>query len=229
MELVVGADNFLVAIISDGAGSAKFSSVGSRLAVECFARCAISYLRGRQSLDSITRDLMRDWMDEIRNRIFHSAELRATEPQADGRNSDRSARLLQSGDRLSRWRWGVCPAEEGKQLWEVPSWPAHGEYATSTYFVTDDPEPRLQFNSIDGEFSELAMFSDGIERLALDFMNKSASDRFFDPMFAPLAKLGPGRDRGLSVSLRQYLDSPRILERTDDDKSLLLARRVFVQ
>lgn len=118
---------------------------------------------------------------------------------------------------------------KGSASWEVPSWPAHGEYASSTYFVTDDPEPRLQFNSVEGEFTELAMFSDGIERLALDFLSKSASDRFFNPMFAPLARLGPGRDRALSATLRQYLDSPRVLERTDDDKSLILARRVFVQ
>jgi hypothetical protein len=229
LELVVGAENFLVAVVSDGAGTAKFSSIGSRLAVECFARCAVSYLRDQQSLDGITRDLVRDWMDEIRNRIFRSAELRATEPRQMAATligalvCSNRAIVCHIGD-------GACVLRrKGGSLWEVPSWPAHGEYATSTYFVTDDPEPRLQFNSIEGEFSELAMFSDGIERLALDFMNKSASDRFFDPMFAPLAKLGPGRDRGLSVSLRKYLDSPRILERTDDDKSLLLARRVFAQ
>ena len=99
----------------------------------------------------------------------------------------------------------------------------------ATYFVTDDPEPNLHFISIDGEFSEVAVFSDGIERLALDFLNKSAFDGFFDPMFAPLAKLAPGRDRRLSASLRQYLDSPRITERTDDDKSLVLARRALSQ
>jgi hypothetical protein len=92
--------------------------------------------------------------------------------------------------------------------------------------VTDDPEPRLQFVSSEGEFSELAVFSDGIERLALDFNNQTASERFFDPMFAPLASMSPGRNRLLSASLRRYLDSPRVLERTDDDKSLVLARRV---
>jgi hypothetical protein len=125
---------------------------------------------------------------------------------------------------------GACVLRrKGCSSWEVPSWPAHGKYASATYFVTDDPEAQLHFNSIEGEFSELAMFSDGIERLALDFVNKSASDRFFSPMFAPLANLGPGRDRGLSGSLRRFLDSPRILERTDDDKSLVLARRVFAQ
>jgi hypothetical protein len=225
MELVVGTDNFLLAIVSDGAGSAKFSSVGSRLAVECFARCAVSHLRNFRSLDSITHEVVRDWMDDIRNRIFRSAELRGTEPRQLAATligalvCCNRAIVCHVGD-------GACVLRrKGSGLWEVPSWPAHGEYASSTYFVTDDPEPQLQFNSIEGEFSELAMFSDGIERLALDFISKSASDRFFNPMFAPLANLQPGRNRELSVSLRRFLDSPRILERTDDDKSLVLTRR----
>jgi hypothetical protein len=229
MELVVGTDNFLLAIVSDGAGSAKFSSVGSRLTVECFARCAVSHLRNFRSLDNITHDVVRDWMDDIRNRIFRSAELRATEPRQLAATLI-GALVCSSRAIVCHVGDGACVLRrKGSSLWEVPSWPAHGEYASSTYFVTDDPEPRLQFNSIVGEFSQLAMFSDGIERLALDFMDKSAADRFFNPMFAPLANLGPGRDRGLSVSLRRFLDSPRIQERTDDDKSLVLARRVFAQ
>jgi hypothetical protein len=108
----------------------------------------------------------------------------------------------------------------------VPSWPLHGEYASSTYFVTDDPQPNLQFCRSEGEFSDIAVFSDGLERLALDFQNKIAFNRFFDPMFAPLANLEPGRNRTLSRSLRSFLDSQQVVQRTDDDKSLVMARRV---
>jgi hypothetical protein len=125
---------------------------------------------------------------------------------------------------------GACVLRKrGSMSWEVPSWPAHGEYASSTYFVTDDPQPNLQFSLIEGEVSELAVFSDGIERLVLDFSNKTAFEGFFDPMFRPLATLGPGRERSLSASLRKYLDSPHVLERTDDDKSLVMAKRVVSQ
>ncbi|HEX4228304.1 MAG TPA: PP2C family serine/threonine-protein phosphatase [Bryobacteraceae bacterium] len=229
MELVLGDDSVLLAIVSDGAGSAKHSEIGSRLVVACFARCAIAYLRQRGSLENITQEVVREWMDDVRNRIFRSAEQRATEPRQLAATlvgaiiCANRAIVCHIGD-------GACVLRrKGANLWEVPSWPAHGEYASSTYFVTDDPEPRLQFISIEGKFSEIAMFSDGIERLALDFLNKTASERFFDPMFAPLAKVGPGRDRALSASLRKYLDSPRVLERTDDDKSLVLARRVILQ
>jgi hypothetical protein len=117
----------------------------------------------------------------------------------------------------------------GTQHWEVPSWPLHGEYASSTYFVTDDPEPNLQFWEAEGEFTDVAVFSDGLERLALDFQTKTAFAPFFDPMFAPLANLEAGRNRALSKGLRKFLDSKQVIERTDDDKSLLMARRILLQ
>jgi hypothetical protein len=226
MELFVGNESVLLAIVSDGAGSATFSSIGSRLVVECFARGAISHLRNSELSKEITVEFVRQWLDDARDQIFRAAEIRGTTPRQMAATlvaaiiyPDRAI-ICHVGD-------GACVLRrKDSQLWEVPSWPAHGEYASSTYFVTDDPEPNLDFVPLDAEYSDLAIFSDGIERLALDFPNKNASDRFFAPMFAPLAKLGPGRDRALSVSLRKYLDSPRVIERTDDDKSLVLARRV---
>jgi hypothetical protein len=227
IELAAGDDKVLLAIVSDRAGSADFSSIGSRLVVECFARCAVSHFRAGRPLEEITEELVREWLDNIRDHIFRSADQRATKPRQMAATligaivCSNRAIVCHIGD-------GACVLRrKGNNSWEVPSWPAHGEYASSTYFVTDDPQPNLQFISIDGEFSEVALFSDGIERLGLDFLNKTAFDRFFAPMFAPLTTLGPGRDRALSATLRKYLDSPRVIERTDDDKSLILARRVI--
>ena len=226
IEQAAGDNHALLAIISDGAGSAEFSSVGSRLVVDCFARCAISHLRTSPSLKEISEELIREWLDDVRDRISRAANQLATVPRQLAATligaivfSNRAV-VCHVGD-------GACVLrKKGNANWEIPSWPANGEYANSTYFVTDDPEPKLQFNSLEGEFSELAIFSDGIERLALDFQSKKAFDGFFEPMFAPLATLTPGRDRKLSGILRKYLDSPRVIERTDDDKSLILARRV---
>lgn len=226
IELASRDERALLAIVSDGAGSAEYSAIGSRLVVECFARCVIAHLRTNQSVEIITKELVLDWLDNVRDHIARSAEQRAIRPR------DMAATLVgaiifvnhaivcQVGD-------GACVLrKKDESEWQVASWPANGEYVSSTYFVTDDPEPNLQFKSLEGEFNEVAIFSDGIERLALDFVHLNAFAPFFEPMFAPLMALGPGRDRGLSLSLRKYLHSPRVLERTDDDKSLILARRV---
>jgi Protein phosphatase 2C len=221
-----GEESILLAIISDGAGSATHSAIGSRLVVECFARCAVTHLKAAHATEAINEEIIHDWLDDIRNRIFRSAETRCTVPRQMAATlvgaivwADHAV-VCHIGD-------GACVVRrKGSATWEVPSWPAHGEYASSTYFITDDPEPKFELVSIEGEISEVAVFSDGLERLALDFSHKKPSERFFDPMFAPLTGLGPGRNRSLSVVLRNYLDSPRVVDRTDDDKSLILARRV---
>ena len=110
--------------------------------------------------------------------------------------------------------------------WSAPSWPAHGEYASQTFFVTDDPAPQLRITRLERPVDAVAMFSDGIERLVLDFSNKTAPTPFFDSMMEPFeSAVAVGRNQKLSASLKRYLNSERINERTDDDKSLILAVR----
>lgn len=226
VELVNGDHNALLVVVSDGAGTAEFASVGSRLVVEGFARRALSDLRAGLTFEKISSEQIRDWIDDIRERIFVSAMRREVSPRQLAATLV-SAIVFAEGAIISHIGDGACVIrKKGESCWQVPSWPAHGEYASSTYFVTDDPEPNLDFAVVKDEISEIAVFSDGIERLALDFSSKTASARFFDPMFAPLKPLGSGRDRALSSTLRKYLDSSLITQRTDDDKSLVLARRV---
>jgi hypothetical protein len=226
---IVGPGRPLLAIVSDGAGSAEFSDIGSRIVVNGFARCTVSHLRSGAQIESITEELVREWLDDIRNRIFVAAEKRGVKPRELAATlvaaivSSERAVISHIGD-------GSCALRrQGAKDWEIPSWPAHGEYASTTFFVTDDPEPALRFLSIEGIFSELAIFTDGLERLALDFSNNAAFAPFFDSKFSYLSNLSGGRSRELSLGLRQYLDSGPILERTDDDKSLILARRVAQQ
>jgi hypothetical protein len=108
--------------------------------------------------------------------------------------------------------------------WQSLSWPENGEYASSTFFVTDDPVPQLRITRHEAEFDAFASFSDGIESLALDFTAMAPHEPFFKGMMAPLDKLSaPGCDAVLSRSLGNFLDSERVCGRTDDDKSVILA------
>lgn len=228
IELRFENNRALLLVVSDGAGSAEFASTGSCIVVHSYVRCVIEHLRAGRALEAITEELVREWLDNIRDRIFRAADQKGKKPR------DLAATLV--GAIVSADRAIICHIGDGACVlrrpeshhWEVPSWPLHGEYASSTYFVTDDPQPNLQFFEANGEFSDVAVFSDGLERLALDFKNKTAFDQFFDPMFAPLANIAVGRNRALSKSLRTFLDSPRVIERTDDDKSLVMARRVIL-
>lgn len=226
LECEAGHEPFLIAAVSDGAGSAEFANIGSRLVVRGFIRATTNFIQNGGSVAGITQEVGREWIDGIRDRIFVAAHRVSAPPR------DFAATLV--GVVAGNDRLVICHVGDGGCVirdhttseWIVPSWPAHGEYASSTYFVTDDPEPKLRVVHTEGEFDDIAIFSDGIERLVLDFAAKTAFGRFFDRMFAPLKADRPGRDRALSRSLRSYLDSKVVTERTDDDKTLLMARKV---
>ena len=116
----------------------------------------------------------------------------------------------------------VARGQDGN--WRALSWPENGEYASTTYFVTDDPAPRLRIARLAPEFDAYAAFSDGIEDLALDHTAAMPHQPFFRSMIAPLdGNEAFGKDPSLSSALAKFLDSDRVCARTDDDKSLILA------
>ena len=76
----------------------------------------------------------------------------------------------------------------------------------------------------DARVDELALLSDGLQAVSLNYAAKAAHDPFFLPMFRPL-RAAPCGSR-LLRSLRQFLDSAQVNKHTDDDKTLILATRV---
>lgn len=216
----------LVLVVSDGAGSAELSGIGSRIVTRTFCESADLFLRSGGSASAINTEVANEWLDDIRDRLAlaakrENAPLKAFASTLVGcvLQSD-TAIIIHVGD-------GACALRfSGDSLWHVPSWPAHGEFASTTFFVTDDPSPNFRITQIIGTVDEVALFSDGLERLALDFSSKSAFAPFFDSMFNAIKDRTPGRQRELSRNLRWFLGSPSVIERTDDDKTLLMARRV---
>jgi hypothetical protein len=108
-------------------------------------------------------------------------------------------------------------------------WPQHGEFANQTNFVTQDNALEvLEFEAEDRCIDEVAIFTDGIERLVLDLTEKTAHAPFFRTLFGWLVKTEPAEvETEISISpvLSTYLGSKQINDRTDDDKTLILATR----
>ncbi len=201
------------------------SSLGSKIVTSSFSRSAKSFFRDGRLLSDLDDETVDCWLDDIRDRISSLARDRDVSPRdfaatlVGGIFGADSAVVVHVGD-------GSCVYRRSRSLdWEVASWPTQGEYAATTFFVTDDPAPRICLSRIEAAISEVALFTDGIERLALDFLNKSAYAPFFNSMFGSLPTNSAGRSRGLSRSLRAFLDSEAVTERTDDDKTLIMARR----
>ncbi len=74
---------------------------------------------------------------------------------------------------------------------------------------------------------EVAVFTDGIESLVLHYATQSVHAPFFDQIFQPVRSLSEGGfNPVMSERLDAYLSSALICDRTDDDKTLLLASRL---
>lgn len=212
----------LIVVISDGAGSANFGGEGASIVCRTLATSAAVTLREAAELPS--DQIVWSWVDEIRDRIHLAASKRNQTPR------DFAATMIL----LLATPEGILTAHIGdgaavgrnraSRGWHVLSSPVHGEYASTTYFVTDDPAPKLRITRYQDDFDAICVFSDGIENLVLDHVSGEASPAFFVPIAKPLDGASEsGKNYALSKGLASFLDSDRLNERTDDDKTLIIA------
>ncbi len=102
--------------------------------------------------------------------------------------------------------------------------PQQGEYANETFFATDeDANDFLEVSYRNEVFNEVALFTDGIQQLVLNFQTLAINEEFFSQWFQWLREIED--EKSGNQVLKNYLDSPKINERTDDDKTLILAVR----
>jgi hypothetical protein len=216
------ADGTLVAVAADGAGASPRAAEGARLA--CAA--VVEEAAGREgSTDGFTPAEARRCLATVRRRIEAAASSEGLASRAFSCTllvalvGPRSAVFLQVGDGAIVYR-----GPEGQYLPAV--WPQTGEYANTTWFVTDDDvAERLQTVEVDG-VEEVALLTDGLQGLALRFGTREVHGPFFAPMFERLRQEADHQSPALHAGLAAFLDSPAVNQRTDDDKTLVLATRL---
>jgi hypothetical protein len=101
--------------------------------------------------------------------------------------------------------------------------PPLGEYINETTFLTSNNYlAAAQFVTLRECINGMILLSDGLQMLALKMPNGTPHLAFFAPLlqFAALADPGRAQDQ-----LQRFLQSPRIIQRADDDLTLLLAVR----
>jgi len=217
----------LVAVVSDGAGSASHSELGSALACNLLIGEMETYFANGGAIKELNREFAANCLTNFQNEIRIRAE-------ADGLAlGDFACTVLASivgPDCAAFMQIGdgcivVSELEEPDEYSWV-FWPQKGEFANMTTFATgEQAAERLEFAVVNQKVAELALFTDGIERIALRFETQEVHSPFFLPMFVPLRPQQSGHVESLSFSLRQFFNSERINDRTDDDKTLILATR----
>ena len=190
----------LIAALADGAGSAERAEAGARLATSIFvdvgARVismrAVRRLRKRASLSVLAP--RRPAARLRRSRATKIARSRTLQPRLWWRSCTPSGGAVgQVGD------GGVVAAEGADHCWRPVLWPDHGEYVNTTSFLTDtDALEQFRVESLQSPVASVCLFSDGLERLVLDFRARTAHAPFFDTLFKSFdggPRSGPGRCR----------------------------------
>jgi Protein phosphatase 2C len=220
-------EKILAAAVADGAGSAGCGAEGAAITCRALVGLMVEHLDSGRTVEQVTLDTVRSWIATIQSLLEEEARAVSRERRDFACTvlgllvGESCAACLQVGD------GAIVLADSEEHAYGHVFWPDRGEYANTTHFVTeDDAIGHLQFESINRRVVEAALLTDGLQTIALNNQQRTAHEPFFKGLFAPLRTAEEGCSRELSESLAAFLSSPRVNDKTDDDKTLVLASRI---
>ncbi len=211
----------LVAAVADGAGSATLAEVGAKIAVEA----VVETICGQQEMlpedDAQWQVFLTGTLQFARAAVEAEAATRGVQPR------DLACTLIavvatpelvavaQIGD-------GAAVAGDNQGCAIALTIPPCGEYINETIFlISPNAIETAQFHVRREKMAHLAVFSDGLQMLALKIPEGTPHGPFFAPLFRFSAQVQDESDA--QQQLESFLRSPRVCDRTDDDLTLLLA------
>lgn len=221
----VKGEKILIAVVADGAGSTTDGQIGAEVACQLFIDEVSDYLRAADaSVGSLNSEFGKLWVLYVQNKINEIAQENGKLIRDFASTfvaaviGETQSVFYQIGDGGSVYSFS---GEPNSYQFAIP--PEESEYVNVTNFVTDETATEnLRFVLINERIEDLVLFSDGIFAVAVDYQNNKPHEPFLMPMIAPLRnRIGAN----LNEKLKSFLASPKLNEKTDDDKTLILATR----
>ena len=220
--------DWLVALVCDGAGSARFSDRGAQHAARSITEALIFILSNE--LSEPERNDINFWQERVQIAIEATRNsLLTTHVTVDSSLRDFHATIVgviagpeiglffQIGD-------GAAAAALTSS-WENPTLalPENGEYADETYFYTEDHwKEHLRFTAFSPALNYIVMVTDGAMSFVVARDRRGLDENFIGPVTRYLNTVET--ETG-ARALQSTLDDPKTYAITSDDKTLLWARR----
>jgi hypothetical protein len=213
----------LVAAVADGAGSAPLAELGSCTAAHGAVEAAATRLAQAIPTDDAGWQALLEGVLETARLTVQAEADRCQRSLADLATTllvaiagDHFVSACQVGD-------GAIVARLSDDSILAATRPPPGEYINETTFLTSNNYlAAAQFVTLRESINGMILLSDGLQMLALKMPNGTPHLAFFAPLLQFAAVADPGRAQG---QLQRFLQSPRIIQRADDDLTLLLAVR----
>ncbi|MBC7526204.1 MAG: protein phosphatase 2C domain-containing protein [Chthonomonadaceae bacterium] len=214
----------LVAAVGDGAGSASRSEEGAMLAVSA-AHIWLNSLP--KNLSEMSEEKLRETLTAPLNHALGALERQAEAEELPLREFATTLLIAfatpdyvaaaQIGD-------GAIVLRDANGDLHALTTPQNGEHANETTFlVSAGALETAQVYLWRGEVTHLALFTDGLQHLALKLPEAIPHAPFFTPLLQFVSKADEIGEVEAQSQLENFLRSPRITDRTDDDLTLVLA------
>lgn len=210
----------LLLALSDGAGFARHASDASTSSTAKALDLMEAYT-GR--LDQVSETDVRSWIESLRHALFEHARERNVEPSdfsctiLGALIEDSSVYVWQLGD-------GAWIIRTNDDI-EVGTWPLSGDYINQTVFITSDDAMDRWTHAYFKSARAIMGITDGLEHICLDYPARHVNMVLCSKIFHALAGHPTAAD--VDTSIQEFLTSQMLDERTDDDKTLVLAWRVL--
>ncbi len=212
--------DYLIAVISDGAGSACYSQLGSQAIADTLVQVlAEADLQGLEA--QTLQALVEAGVEQCRHNLV--------EAHPDTQLADFHATLLgvvagpeggfffQIGDGLGaaiqEQRWAPC----------LLALPENGEFAEETFFFTQDSwRKHLRLTAIPAEHNQIILVTDG----AYSFTYKPSAQGLDEAFVGPVCRYLDHQPADVArLALEQTLNHPNAQRISGDDKTFLWAKR----
>lgn len=212
-------DQTVVAVLADGAGSASHAKEGADITV----KTALAELK-KLDLDHLSEDTMTA-LQSVPERVQQALQYQATKAK-EPLESYASTLIavvftptclvgVQVGDGFL-----VSGVQDDYDLIFSGK---KGEYVNETNFVTD-PQIDAQYFIQREPLNFVALATDGLEHVAIDNRLNEAHIGFFKPFDTFLTDQPDGAT--IDTELQNFLSSKRLQQRSNDDRTLIIAKYI---